>query len=322
MMNDTYLVADIGGTHARFAMSEHGKPGYNQELKLQCKDYESIQVAIKAYLEQHNLTTPERICIAAAGPVIQETIHLTNNHWVINGPELKSQVGAKEVHLLNDFAAVACSLVTLQTTDCKPIGASDTPDLNVDEFHVGVIGPGTGLGAASLLRRHHHTMPLVTEAGHTSFAPETQLQQAVWNVLARRFGRVSDERILSGSGVENIYAALRELRQETSATLSAADIFAQHSTNTIAGETVKLFFEVLGQVAGNFVLSNGTFDGIYIAGGIVQRYPQLLTSSHFRTAFENKGRHRHIMQRVPTVLIQHPNPGLLGAAAVASHQVS
>ncbi|MFN3237780.1 MAG: glucokinase [Pseudomonadales bacterium] len=322
MSNNTYLVADIGGTNARFAIAGTDEPGYLHELTLQCKDYVSIQLAISAYLEQTCLSTPERICIAAAGPVIANTIHLTNNHWHIKADELKTHFAAREVHLLNDFAAIACSLTSLQPTHCEMIGSSNSPDLNSEQFHIGVMGPGTGLGAATLLRRYQHTMPIVTEAGHSGFAPETQLQQSVWNILQQRFGRVSDERILSGAGIENVYSALSELHQEPAIALSAAEIFAQHETNTIAADTIKLFFEVLGQTAGNFVLSTGAFDGLYIAGGIAQRYPGLLANSNFRAAFENKGRHRPIMENVPTILVRHPNPGLLGAAAVASHQVS
>jgi glucokinase len=159
---------------------------------------------------------------------------------------------------------------------------------------------------------------LITEAGHVGFAPENSLQKAVWDVLRHRFGRVSDERLVSGAGLENIFSALSETHDAPSLSWRASEIFAQVGQHNMATEAVNLFFEVLGQVAGNFALVHGAYDGIYIAGGIVQRYPELLANSAFRVSFENKGRHRYLMERIPTLLITHPHPGLLGAALMAN----
>jgi glucokinase len=219
--------------------------------------------------------------------------------------------------LLNDFEAIACSLAELQPSDLEVIGLPSAPDLAGASFTVGVVGPGTGLGAAALLKRGDRFYPLVTEGGHVGFAPENGLQRAVWEVLGDRFGRVSDERLVSGSGLENIYTALSEIHDISTPVLAAAEIFAHTDDNSLAREAVNLFFEVMGQVAGNFALSTGAFDGIFIAGGIAKRYPELLAGSAFRSGFENKGRHRHIMEKVPTLLITHQQPGLLGASVAA-----
>ena len=132
-------------------------------------------------------------------------------------------------------------------------------------------------------------------SGHVGFAPENPLQVELLAGLANEFGRVSDERLVSGSGLVNIYQFLAARSQTASERFEAATIFSRVETDQIAQQSVALFFELLGQVAGNFVLATGSFDGLFIAGGIVQRYPELLTAV-FRAGFENKGRHRGLMQ--------------------------
>ncbi len=133
-------------------------------------------------------------------------------------------------------------------------------------------------------------------------------------MLRTRFERVSAERLIAGSGIENIYTALLEIRGEAAERLRAADIFAAAEAPGTAHDAVHLFFEILGQVAGDLALTLGANDGVYIAGGIAKRYPDTLQNGAFRAAFERKGRHRHLMERIPTFLITHAQPGLLGAA--------
>jgi glucokinase len=315
--NKCLLVGDIGGTNARFALASPQSTTYQDEQVLQCADYETPELAIAGYLKLAEAEQPGAICLAAAGPILHGSVNLTNNNWHIRESSLRDTFHVDHVRLLNDFEALAYSLPVLDAAHCSAIGLLPANDLAVPDFTLGVVGPGTGLGAAGLVKRDGHTFPLVTEAGHVGFAPETALQKAVWEVLQHRYGRVSDERLVSGGGIENIFTALSEIHDEPSPALPAADIFNLVNSNFLATESVHLFFEILGQVAGNFALSHGAYDGIYIAGGMVQRYPSLLADSPFRAAFENKGRHRHIMERVPTLLINHPQPGLLGASAVA-----
>jgi len=184
---------------------------------------------------------------------------------------------------------------------------------------VGVIGPGTGLGAVGLRKYGNVLLPIAGEAGHGGFAPETQVQMDILRALRQRFDRVSSERLVSGPGVENIYWALMRIHGEKRAHLSAAEIFtaALENTDPLASEAVQMFFEVFGQVAGDLALTLGAEDGILVAGGISKRYPDLLKNSGFRAGFENKGRYRSLMERIPTQLILHDQPGLLGAAYCA-----
>jgi glucokinase len=198
--------------------------------------------------------------------------------------------------------------------EIQTIGRHDFPALGSDDFTVAIMGPGTGLGVAGLCRRGNTLVPITGEGGHIGFAPETPLQIELLKVLSGKLERVSAERVIAGSGLMNIYNALATIRGETREPLTAAEIFARRDSGEIAAEAVDVFFELLGQVAGDLALTFGAVDGVYIAGGISKRYPDVLENSRFRSAFESKGRRRAFLERIPTRLITYDQPGLLGAA--------
>jgi glucokinase len=243
-------------------------------------------------------------------------VRFTNNEWSISVEELRQEFGTNAVALCNDFEAIAYSIPHLNAGDCLPIGLPEPGPLPVDDFTVGIIGPGTGLGAAGLCRRDGTYFAIVGEGGHVGFSPETGVQAEVFAALRERFDRVSNERLVSGPGLENIYWALSRIHGDKKATPSAAEICASASDNSSsrAAEALQLFFEVLGQVAGDLALSIGATAGVYIAGGIARRYPDLLVGSRFRGSFEAKGRQRSLLERIPTQLIVYDEPGLLGVS--------
>ena len=313
------LIGDIGGTNARFALADTGTPGFSAAQTLKCDDYQSADAAIKHYLEMAGAESPRVICLAAAGPIIDGRVRFTNNHWEIAADELAAEFSIAGVQLLNDFEAIAYSVPFLGVGDCMPVGLPERGPLDADDYMVGVIGPGTGLGAVGLRKHGDLLLPIAGEAGHSGFAPESQVQIDILRALREKFDRVSSERLVSGPGLENIYWALMRIHGEKRAHLSPAQIFqaAIDNTDSLASEAVQMFFEVFGQVAGDLALTLGAEDGIFIAGGISKRYPDLLKNSGFRSGFENKGRHRSLLERVPTQLILHEQPGLLGAAYCA-----
>jgi glucokinase len=313
------LVGDIGGTNARFALANAENPGFSHEKTYQCADFASANQAIGAYLKDNNANNPKAICIAAAGPIVDGVVRFTNNSWRIETKDLRNEFDTPGVKLLNDFEAIAYSVPWLQQSDILSVGLPEPKNLKGTDFTLGVLGPGTGLGAAGLCKRGDQISPIVGEAGHLGFAPETQVQVELLSQLRERFDRVSDERLVSGPGMENIYWALSKIRGEKNAQLSAAEIFsaASESGDSAAAESVQLFFEILGQVAGNLALSLGATDGIYIAGGVVKRNLKLIANSRFRTGFEGKGRHRSLMEKIPTQVILYSQPGLLGASYCA-----
>ncbi len=319
MADKTLLIGDIGGTNARFAIANPESPGFSDAMTLQCADYASADDAIRHYFDEITAASPEVICLAVAGPVINGTVQVTNNHWTLSAADIATDFGIKDVQLLNDFEAIAFSIPQLQAGDTEVIGLPDQRPTLDENFNIAILGPGTGLGTAGLISRWKRVIPIVGEGGHVGFAPKSQVQVDLLNALRSKFDRVSVERLVSGSGVENIYWALTRIHGEQRTQLSAPDIFARSldDGDPRASEAVQMFFEIMGQVAGDLALTLGAMDGVYLAGGIAKRYPALLQNSGFRNAFDNKGRHRAMMERIPTLLITHDEPGLLGAAYCA-----
>ncbi|NQV86880.1 MAG: glucokinase [Woeseiaceae bacterium] len=319
MAQSSLLIGDIGGTNARFALADTENVGFRDALTLKCADFASVDAAIQQYLQQTSAAAPSVICLAAAGPLIGDSIKVTNNHWAISPKDVGSVFGIESVRLLNDFEALAYSIPFLGAHDYTAVGLPLPRTLADDEFNIAIIGPGTGLGTAGLCRRGDLLIPISGEGGHVGFAPESQVQIEVLKVLRERFERVSAERLVSGSGIENIYNALTLIHGEKKAQLTAAEVFAAAATGNDprAVETVGLFFDVFGQVAGDLALVLDARDGVFIAGGIAKRYPDLLAGSGFRNAFESKGRHRALMESIPTQLVTHDEPGLLGSAYCA-----
>lgn len=324
MAKAALLIGDIGGTNARFAIADAKNPGYSSEHTLKCRDFATAEDAITHYLDVVGAGNPTAICLAAAGPIVDERVRFTNNPWIIEASALRETFDTDRVRLLNDFEAIAYSIRFLGDKDAVTVGLPEPEPLTSDKFTIGVVGPGTGLGAVGLVNLNSIYMPLAGEAAHGGFAPESQVQMDVLKHLRERFERVSSERLVSGPGIENLYWALCRIHDEKRAQLSAAEIFtaATDDGDPRANEAVELFFEVLGQFAGDFALAIGAFDGIYIAGGIAKRYPDRLANSRFRNGFERKGRYRSLMERIPTQLITHDQPGLLGAAYCAEQLVA
>jgi len=314
MSDRCLLIGDIGGTNARFALATPDRPGFHSVLELQCEDFATADDAISHYLTTTKADAPDAICLAVAGPIIDDRVKITNNHWDISAAETREDFGIEAVRLLNDFTAIAYSIPLLTESEVRAIGRHDHGWLPKTNFNAAVLGPGTGLGVAGLCRRDDLLVPITGEGGHVGFAPETELQLEILTVLRGRFDRVSAERLIAGSGLENIYLALTAIRGESGVRLSAAEIFKKRRAGNVAAEAVDVFFELLGQVAGDVALTLGAVDGVYIAGGIAKRYPDMLEESRFRSAFESKGRQRALMERTPTRLITYDQPGLLGAA--------
>ena len=319
MNEQALLIGDIGGTNARFALASSDHVGFTKPLTLNCADFPSPIAAMRQYLDEVSAPDPGAVCLAAAGPVIDEAIKVTNNHWTLSADEIRRDLGVDRVELLNDFAAVAWSIPHIEQPFLEAVGQVSQRDLPTGDFSVAIIGPGTGLGTGGLLKRDGRLIPIVGEGGHIGFAPKSKVQIDVLEMLREKFERVCIERLLSGSGIENIYWALHALRGDKRQELSAPDIFAvaEKGSDPVAADATQLFFELLGQAAGDIALVLGALDGVYLAGGIVKRYPKMLHISGFRNAFESKGRHRSMMERIPTKLITYDEPGLLGAAHCA-----
>jgi glucokinase len=319
MIKNPILIADIGGTNARFALSTDTPQHFSHAQTLEAADFEHLNDAIDTYLHSHSIRQLGAICLAVAGPIRDDKVSFPNSHWSIDCASLRMRYSIEHAKLLNDWEAIAYSLNGLSEEDVSGIGG-DWNHLPEGDFTLGALGPGSGLGMAGLLRRNGQLFPLVTEGGHVGFSPENQIQGQILAYLHQKFDdRISRERLLSGPGLVNIHEALCEIHGQENPGLIAADIAVAgiSKTDPICEQTFDLFFEVLGQVTGDIALALGANEGVFIGGGICQRYPQQLAQSRFREGFENKGRHSYLMLDTPTWLITHKNPGLLGASVYA-----
>jgi glucokinase len=315
------LVADVGGTHVRFALVdiEAADPLLaDSARRYRAAEFERFGAAVGRYLDECG-ARPAALVIAAAGVVAEGEVRLTNNvPWVISRAAIERGFGFGEVALLNDFAAMALSVPLLQPRDLHAVGAPAPVrfDMRAKQTFA-IVGAGTGLGVGALIVRDGHAHALETEGGHGSFAPGNAEEVEIYRVLAARFGRVSHERALCGSGLVNLYAALGEVRGVEARFSMPEQITAAADDDALARRAVEVFSEQLGSVAGDLVLTFGAWDGVYVTGGLAPLMTRWIEGGGFRRRFEDKGRLSPAVARVPTSIVQHVDPGLLGAAASA-----
>lgn len=310
----TGLVADIGGTNARFSLVASGG-GLENETILATVDFPDFESALQGYLNSlDEVPAIGRAAFSIAGPVAGDRAAMTNLGWTISAAQIRRRFGWQEVHLVNDFAAIALSVPELGDADRVQLGGGDADG----EAPIAVIGPGTGLGVSALIPSPTGPIALATEGGHVTLAGTDECEDAVIGVLRRRFDHVSAERVLSGPGLQNIHAALAELKGEKSADLSPEEIAgaALSGNDPACGQALAMFFSLLGSVAGNLALTLRAGGGLYIAGGIVPDLVEALKNSRFRARFEGKGRFKSYLQPIPTFVIIRPNPALLGLSAM------
>lgn len=311
-----HLIADVGGTNARLAQAKDGEPCNTRVYPT--ADIISFEETIKDYLAQAGLPARlERLSVAAAGPVGggkgQRRINWTGMSWAIIESDLARAFCCDAIDIMNDFAAQALSLPHLGGDDVRRLGARGEA---VDGGTIAVLGPGTGLGVAGLIRGgHKRNIPIVGEGGHSDLAPSSDEETVILNILRERYGHVSAERVISGPGLEALHAALCALRGEDFADVSAADIaVSSRSGDETARHSIHLLSGWLGAVAGDVALTMGATGGVYIAGGVVPALGDLFDVKSFRTRFEAKGRFEFYNAAIPTWLVTRENPALLGLA--------
>jgi glucokinase len=313
-MKPTYtgLVGDVGGTNARFALVD-GEGRVRHLCVYEARNYSSLNEIVADFLKRTmGHKHPPRAVIAVAGPVMDGEIEFTNLDWQVSEGELLAQFEFEAVRLINDFAAqaLACPLLTgdnLKTLGPTLRGPDDEPML--------IMGAGTGFGVAGLARSERGDIAVATEGGHAGFSPQDEVEVEVLRQLQARHGRVSIERLLSGRGLFELHTALASMRQlEPRLADEKAVMEAAAKGDPLAGETLDRFCAIYGSVAGDLALGFGARGGVFISGGIAPRLADRLAASAFRTRFEDKGRLRAYVQAIPTSLVLHPYPALIGAA--------
>jgi glucokinase len=304
----------VGGTHARFAIVDaSGPPPWRIEQRQDLTgQFPTFIEALQSYFERVKLESrPLTAAVAVAGPVTAGCARFTNRGWNISESDLR-KFGFKTAVLVNDFGALAYSALVLQESDLRSIGP---PLKGLERGTVTILGAGTGFGVSCLARDADRVVPMATEGGHIGFAPTDETEIAVLQSMRKQLGRVSVERILSGSGLEHLYRTLEQLAGRAPPERNAADI----SANAVKGDpgcaaALTMFCSVFGAVAGDLALAHGSQGGVYIAGGIAEKIEGFLVKSPFRARFEDKGRLSPFVAAVPTKLIVHPDVAMLGAA--------
>lgn len=316
------LLADLGGTNVRFGLDDPGREVpllADSVRRYKVDEFDSLAEAAKHYLKATGLSA-RRAVFAAAGRISDgQTVQITNNPWAISAKTMQTELQLESVHLVNDFAAQSMAVMLLQPHDLVPVGRLPLPRLGAKEEQTFVIvGPGTGLGVGGLLLRSGKCSVLQTEGGHAGFAAHTPEDIEILKTLNHRYGRVSNERLICGNGLVNLYGAICDIAGQTPEVLKPEDITARASAgDALCVQVVETFAGIFGSVAGDLVLTLGAWDGVYLTGGLVPILLPWMERGHFRERFEAKGRFRETMEQVPTQAIMNPEPGLIGAAALA-----
>jgi glucokinase len=318
------LLADIGGTNARFALEL--APGHIGLIEvLACCDHPTLADALRAYLATPALDAagvgPIRHAgIAIANPVTGDHVRMTNHHWEFSIEALRRECGFDTLLVVNDFFALARALPQLTDEQKHQVGGGAAEP----NCPLGLVGAGTGLGVSGLIPAGAGWTALRSEGGHVTFSPANETEVGILQFAWREFEHVSAERLLSGAGVELIYRALAHLRGMPDAGLGAAEI----SRRALAGEcalcdeVVDTFCGMLGTVASNLAITLGAQGGIYIGGGIVPRLGARFAASSFRRRFEQKGRFAAWLASVPTWVITAEYPAFVGMSAILEEKLS
>lgn len=310
------LIADIGGTNIRFALCRPDG-GWFDEATLTCADFRSPVDAARRYLDQAAPRSLPRIgAMCVACPVDGDDIDVTNNSWRFSAEAVRRGLDLDRLEFVNDFAANALSAADLATSDRIQVGGGTARP----GHPVAALGPGTGLGVGFLVPTADGFMPVSGEGGHVTLAPATGEEQAVLEVLRRRFEHVSAERVISGTGLVTLYEALCTVHGRRAEALEPAHVGTLGATGQCeeCRAALEMMFAMLGTVAGNLALTVGARGGVYVMGGIVPRYLDLFADSSFRTRFEAKGRFRSYLKEIPTFAVTHPNPAFVGLVRLVS----
>ncbi|MDL2353722.1 MAG: glucokinase [Pseudomonadota bacterium] len=308
------LLADIGGTNARFALESAGGELTHVRV-LPCAAYASLSDALRAYLDAAVPAgaRPDLAALAIANPVGGDQVAMTNHHWQFSIEAVRREFGFAQLLVANDFKALAMALPLLSAQQRRQIGGGAAR-----AGVLGLLGPGTGLGVSALIPGEGGWRALDSEGGHVTFAPADERELAILRFAWRHHPHVSAERLLSGIGLALVYRALAERAGVAAAPRDVPQIIAAAVDGScpVCVETIDCFCAMLGTVAGNLAVTLGAAGGVYIGGGIVPRLGALFERSAFRRRFEQKGRFSAYLAQIPTWLITAEFPGLIGVGAM------
>lgn len=310
------LLADIGATHARFALEmELGKFSFITTLK--CDLYSGITDLLRAFLDQHDGIKVQRAAIAISNPVDGDFLKMTNRNWAFSIEAVRQEFGWQTLLFVNGFTSLAMSLPGLHKSDLIQIGRGTAVPKSV----TGVLGPGTGLGVAGLVPTSDGFVTLNSEGGHVNFAPSDEREFAIFQYAREEWQHVSAERIISGPGMELCYRALSKRHDAPPRTSKQIMQGAQRDRDALCIETLDCFCGMLGSFSGDLAVTLSAVGGIYVAGGIAPKMVEWLAKSSFRSRFEAKGLFSAYLAQIPTYVIVTPNPAFYGLSSILSEHL-
>ena len=312
------LVADIGATHARLAL-ELAPGTFGSVRVLRCDDFEGIVPLLRHYLADHAAISLHHAALAVANPINGDQVRMTNRAWEFSTDAVRRELGLHTLLIVNDFTALAMALPGLKAEDLMQVGPG-TPAANAV---VGVLGPGTGLGVSGVIPTADGFVTLGSEGGHMNFAPADEREFAILQFAWKEWSHVSNERLISGPGMEIIFRALaRRIGMDVDPRSSPEIIRgALEDNDPLCLEVLDCFSGMLGGAAANLAVTLGAFGGIFIGGGIVPRMKEWFVTSSFRARFEAKGRFSSYLADIPTYVITTPHPALRGVATILSEHL-
>lgn len=308
------LVADIGGTNARFGWIDPSTGGLRDERVLACAAFPDLAAAARHYLIGVGAPAIREAAMAVASPVLGDLVRFTNSPWSFSIEATRVSLGLDRLEIVNDFTALALALPHLAPGETRQVGGG----ARVPGAAIALIGAGTGLGVSGLVPGGSGWVPITGEGGHTAFSPAGRRELAVLEHLWTRFEHVSTERLLQGAGIVLLHETVCLLDGVPAGALTQEDITraAIDGTDPHCREVLDLFCGMLGTAAANLALTLGARGGVYIGGGIVPSLGEAFDRSAFRARFEAKGRYRDYMAAIPTFVITAANPALRGVAQV------
>lgn len=318
------IVADIGGTNARFAVASLAK---NQNtgndaipidhfIGYSCSDFHEPQSLVQAYLNDCPVKGLDTACFAVAGPADGTSAYLTNLGWQFDANKLSDTLGLSTIIVANDFAALARSVTALNPENL--ISLHDSADAHAGG-PLSVMGPGTGFGVAQVIQQNDRVTVIPTEGGHSAFVPTGELETKVWDMVRESMGHITIETFLSGIGILRIYRAVCTLNDMTPLNYEPSTIsqLAIEHSDPACVDTLNVFCTMLGGVASDIAMTNGSIGGVYLGGGILPKIASFVEKSQLVANYLDKPPMQKYVEKIPLSLIMDPEAALIGAALLA-----
>ena len=310
------LLADIGGTNARFTI-ETSPQNFEFPLTLQCNDYPNLHSTVIHYLQIVKLESKiTQGVLAIPAPEFGDTFFMVNSPWqVFSKEKTKEILGFDNLIFINDFHALALAIPFIKNDNLVQIGGVENVDINKPKA---IIGAGTGLGMATLINHPsgiYYSIP--AEGGRSSFPPVNEEEIELWKFVHKRFSHVSAERFLSGPGIQLIYEGLHNIHKKIIDIIPSPSEIVEagiNKKNWFCMQTVDIFCRMFGTVASNLAVIINAFGGVYIGGGIIPKMLDYFIKSEFRSRFEDKGRYRPFLVKMPVFVITDSYPAFYGAS--------